>query len=257
MTPSTQRTIWTTSAGDWVYPRDPIAQGDRITWETTWPTVPEGWPGTERLLDDFCDLERATAAEMAIFVGRYGMPELRAGVDAEVAEGQGRAMRSGWISVDALREHARAFSAARRLGAGLTSRLPGDPEDWVSLQGVGIHTKTADVTNWMLGRERLTYWLTELFRETQVGSAVEWVVDHAHLRLYPSPDTLLGAIALLLAREIGTAARYKCDVCGQSVERGRPPKDGERVYCDRPECKRERNRRNQRAWRAKQKGQGS
>lgn len=241
-------------AGEWVYPIDPVADDSRISWKRTHPSMPEHWPGTGPLLGDFCELERAQPAEMASFVARYGMPEIR---DGHVTEGPGttRSTRAGWISVGDLREHARACSAARRLGAALVVRRPGDPEDWHRLEGVGIHTRADDVGDWKLGRERLAYWLTELMRQADVGTGAEWLGSKG-LALDPAPGTLLGVMVLLLAREIGAEGEYACDSCGARVVRSRPPREGERVYCKRSECRREQQRRNQAAWRARRAESG-
>lgn len=251
MTPATQELLWTPWGSQWTFPIDPTADDSRITWQTSVPEGwPDEWPGIGMLLDDFCDLERAQPAEMAAFVARYGAPEL--GKDQWLSRGGGS---SGWLSVSALREHARAFSAARRLGAALVMRRPGDREDWFRLDGAGIPTRGArtmwsDLEDWKLGRERFADWLTLLMRELDVATTAQWRGVRG-LALDPSPGTLLGAIALLLAREVGAEGQYVCDSCGASVQRVRPPREGEAVYCDRAECKREQKRRNQAAWRAK------
>ena len=122
----------------------------------------------------------------------------------------------------------------------------------MEMQGVVLRDWPADeeFDDWAIGRERYASWLSVLFSVTDVSARADWVGMRG-LALEPAAGSLLGLIAILLAREVGADGQYECDACGARVFRQRPPRAGESVYCTRPECKREQQRRNQARWRAK------
>ena len=85
------------------------------------------------------------------------------------------------------------------------------------------------------------------------GGVRPFAVWEGRFTVTSQADGLLGAIAILLSREIGQGyTSYRCTVCGTETARGRPPRPDEAIYCERPACKREQRRRNQAAWRARQ-----
>lgn len=109
-----------------------------------------------------------------------------------------------------------------------------------------------DWDDWKLGRERFARWLTEVLIDCDVNPYVEWR-GARRLAADQHAGTLLGIIAILLVREVGAEGEYACDNCGSPVVRDRAPQQGHGVYCTRPECKREQQRRNQAAWRKRAK----
>ena len=231
-----------------------------LSWATTHPGWPDDWPGTEHLLDDFCDLAQATPDEMAAFLTRYGAPE----IGEPFSDGSDNPLgapvasrRAGTLGVTRLRRYARALAAARRIAADLSSRRVGELADWLELQEVLGWAWTVpkdEWDDWKLGRERFARWLTEVLHRSGASVVVEWV-GRRGLAVDPSTSTLVGLMWIMLAREVAGERGYVCDSCGSRVQRARPPREGEAVYCDRPECKREQRRRNQAKWRASKRAQ--
>lgn len=253
MTPATQKPIF---SGFVIQPVDPEVvhgdRGDEITWEKVNPGG--GQFPLDHLLDDFCRLAYAQPEEMAAFVARYAVPE----VDGfEVNDSWVRSMRSGRVSIRAIRDAARAVAAARRIGAGLVSRQPGDSRDWLDLQtgfGVGFvhHQDPEDQTDWKIQREDFAQYLSAAFEKWGVSMQVDWLGSRG-LAFVPHTESFMGGLLVMLAREVGAEGQYRCDVCGTRVPRRRAPAPGEHVYCDRLECKREQQRRNQAAWRERKR----
>lgn len=264
MTPETQRGVW--AHGRWVRPRNPVADELRVTWAESYADDEAPPFGLDGLLDEYCALAQAEPDEVAEFVSRYGVPEVEG---AEASEGREsnpfgfpvQTMRAGSVPIAALRRHAKAVQAFRRLAAALVVRQPGDRADWVSVVnrltlGDGVFlVDPEDLDDWKLGREHLARLLTLLMEEADVGLEADWLGTRG-LALEPRVGTFVGLVAVLLAREVGAEGRYECDACGSGVLRNRPPRDGERVYCRRPECKREQQRRNQRKYRARKRMEG-
>ena len=106
-----------------------------------------------------------------------------------------------------------------------------------------------DWSDWKLGRERFAHWLTSVFQSTGVTAEADWLGARS-LAIEPAATDLLSTIAILLGREVGAEGAWLCDSCGRRVYRARAPREGERVYCSRPECKKEQHRRNTAASRA-------
>jgi hypothetical protein len=246
MTPATRRDIRLLGHALLV-PVSPRATETRVEWDKA-PADAKNWPGTERLLDDFCGLASATPDEMADFVGLYGAPEVRGSV-IDVP---------GSVPVTPLRRAARAIAAGRRVGADLADRRPGAVADWVEMQhalnGWAWVTPPSQWRYWRAGRERYASWLSAVLRSAGVEPEVEWA-ERGVLRVGVATPTLLGLVGILMAREVTAGRAYACDSCGADAERTRPPREGEAVYCKRPECKREQQRRNQAARRARQAAQ--
>ena len=98
-----------------------------LVWETPAPAG-DSWPGTDNLLDHFCELESAHPEEMADFLRWYGLPELcfEHGRPDHHTEGEYCPLTTGdtWtsLSVRHLRIAARAYSAIRRGSARLAIR---------------------------------------------------------------------------------------------------------------------------------------
>jgi hypothetical protein len=120
---------------------------------------------------------------------------------------------------------------------------------------VGGFVRGRNVTD----RDRIAEYLTALNRQTGVRPLVTW---DKRLSIVFAAEGLLGVLAILLTREI--AARrdeqdeliYTCSVCGVPVIRGRPPQTDEAIYCTEKSCKREQQRLNQAAWRARKRAEG-
>ena len=237
--PESQHGVWVTRS--LVRPVDPKASDSRVTWSGL-EQVPDC--SLESLLDDFCALAQAEPDEMAAFCLCYAIPDgLRVVVTAE----------DGGLSVRGLRRAARAIAAARRVGAALVTRRPGSRKDWMDMQGTGLGgwvVEPDDWDDWKLGRERFSRWLTKLLQETGTNVRADWLGTRG-LGVEPEIGSFMSLVATLLAREVGAEGQYTCDSCGRPVYRARPPRTGERVYCDLPECKREQRRRNQASWRAR------
>lgn len=230
-----------------VIPCDPIADDRHIRWTEVWETPPEGhWPGTAHLLDDFCALAHAEPGVIAEFVAAYGVPELRGSL-------------AGSVRVRSLRRQARAIAAARRASSHLVGRRVPDAADWAEMSWADGFTEVVDpddARDWRLERERFARWLSRVFAKTGVTAEALWLGQRG-LAIEPTHGGLLGLIAILLAREVGAVGAYSCDSCGAEVFRARAPRPGERVYCARPECKREQHRRNTAAFRASRRAQGT
>jgi hypothetical protein len=105
-------------------------------------------------------------------------------------------------------------------------------------------------------RAYLAEYLTWLFAATGIRHLASWPRGSKQPQLSYEADGLLGATTVLLWRDItGDRGTYRCDACGMPVERIRPPRDGERIYCAEPPCRREQQRRNQASYRARQRGE--
>jgi hypothetical protein len=232
-----------------------------LVWDTPAPAG-DSWPGTDNLLDHFCELESAHPEEMADFLRWYGLPELcfEHGRPDHHTEGEYCPLTTGdtWtsLSVRHLRIAARAYSAIRRGSARLAIRQSVDEKDWLNLQVfIGGFSVMKD-RSFFGQRSWLAEYLRWLFMSTGIGHDVTWPRGAKHPQLSSEADGLLGTITLLLWRDItGDRETYRCDVCRMPVERIRPPREGERIYCTEPTCRRERQRRNQAAYRARQRGE--
>ncbi|ABL80104.1 MULTISPECIES: hypothetical protein [unclassified Nocardioides] len=263
MTPSTQEEIWF-RAGRIIRPKDPVVRDGNVIWAEEYDGKAPRAPGPDDLLDRYCRLAIATHEEIAEFVALNGLPE----VGGFVMLGEEKAPdwrqrfpdEPGRVPADRIREHARGVAAARRVGAALAGRRPGDQADWLDMHRFLNPGKRRlasrpgwlgqELGDWSLERDRFAGLVSDFLASTGVYTGVNWS-DYKRLAIVPVSSTFLGAIALLLSREIGAEGRYACSSCGSPVDRRRPPRAGESVYCDRPECKREQQRRNQAAWRAK------
>ena len=237
---------------EWEWPADPVSTDELISW-TEVQLEHTQTRDHDEVLDDYCALAAAQPEEMAAFMVEWGVPRLRGTVPGDVDH-------SGKVPVGELRRHARAVGAVPP-GRALAVRRPGDPNDWTEAAGIAPKSFTItpdadEIDDWKLGRENFDRLLTTFLVESRVSVRAIWRGSKA-LAIEPATPTLLGAIALLLAREVGVAGEYTCDNCERKVYRSREPREGESVYCDRPECKREQQRRNQAKWRAKKAAEKS
>ncbi|MDI6912213.1 hypothetical protein [Nocardioides sp.] len=266
MTPATQEELWF-RGGRIIRPQDPTAQDGDIVWSREHDDAPAS-PGPDDLLDRYCRLAIATPEEVAEFIAANGLPEVGGFKGTDGKEPDWRQQfpdDPGRVPANRIREHARAVAAARRVGAALVARRPGELDDWLDAHrflnpSERRATRPAwlqqELGNWSFERERFAGLVSDFLAASGVYTGVNWS-DYKRLAIVPVRSTFLGAIALLLAREIGAEERYSCASCGAPVDRRRPPREGESVYCDRPECKREQQRRNQAAWRAKKAAERS
>lgn len=256
MTPASRRPI--PSRSTFAVPTAVSIEGDDLVWESSHDATFQ--PGDD-VLEAFIGLAVAVPEEMAAFLTTYGVPEL---CEAHGLPDRHERRRSGGgaycpagprLSMAHLRLAARAFGAARRVGLALSAATPGNLDDWLELQNLnhGIPVPGPPYT-WQQGRDAFADWLTDLLRDCGVRPLASW--KRSHLVVTSEADGLLGTLAVLLARETGQGDQYTCDVCGGPVERARPPKEGEGVYCSKPACRREQQRRNQAAWRARKQTEG-
>lgn len=216
------------------------------------------------LLPDFVALERATAVEMIAFLETYGIPELCGRHDLPDQHVRGTHCDLGVLengdpalSVSGIHKIARGFAAASRLGVALAARNPGEKQDWLDLQKLGSWHWVGDEfesEDWRYRRGLLAHWLTGLLRDCGVQALAQWH-EGGRLTVTPEADGLMGALALALAYDVGQREGYACSVCGTPVDRVRPPLPGEAVYCKKPACKREQQRINQKAYRARKRGE--
>ena len=241
--PTTRRGIW--SSGVLLRPLKVAATDSRIDWADVEP-FGDDWPGTESLLTDFVDLAAADPEGMAAFVSRYGVLELC------------RHGRPVWhanegpidhLAVRHIRRAARAFEAWQTAGRRLKAANQASQSHDVQL--------FLDGGFWAggYGRQELAEELTQLYRDTGIRPLVRWEPSRM-LTVTTEGAGLLGVLSTLLLRAIASRdeVSYRCDICGDLVERGRPPRPDEAIYCDRAECKREQRRRNTAAYRARKKG---
>lgn len=260
MTPAEQQGVW--GFGRWARPSNATATETHIEWTESWVDTEGPEWGIEGLLDAYCALASAQPEEMAAFVNIYGAPEIGGMTVTEGRESNPfgfavQSRRAGSIPVRELRWHARATEAARRIGALLVMRRCGDRDDWADVvnhlvphyRGIRVGIMDA-LGDWKLEREFLARVITDFLEDAQVYIGADWL-GARRLAMEPRTGTFVGVIAILLAREVGAEGAYQCDCCGARVDRSRPPRRNERVYCSRAECKREQRRRNQAAWRAK------
>lgn len=264
-TPTTHRGVLVESVA---LPTDLLADDSVISWSLAKTraeelTAEDLTVGTDTLLDDFLALASADPEQMAAFMARYGVLELcgehgrpdRHDEGAfcpflEVDDGQ----RLG-VSVHHVRRAARAFADLAQWGQSARDAQKVSPRRGVDIQMLlpGILSRT------MSERERIAYHLTRLNRETGVQPLVTW---DKRVSFTFEAGGLLGVLSILLTREI--AARrderddlvYTCSVCGIAVPRGRPPQPDEAIYCTEKSCKREQQRLNQAAWRARKRAEG-
>ena len=265
-TPATHRGVWVESV---TLPTDLVPTDSVISWSRAGSSglvrmrggewTDANLAGTETLLSDFIDLAVADPEQMAGFMRRYGILELcgehgrpdghEEGTYCpflDVEDGQ----RVG-VLVRTVRRAARAFADLRQWGQAIREgwKPPAGSGHDVQLLMPGILSRT------MSERERIAYHLTRLNRETGVRPLVTWderlTVNHA-------AGGLLGVLAILLTREIMAPGvrSFRCSVCGDLVDRGRPPQPDEAIYCTKESCKREQRRRNQAAWRARKRADG-
>jgi hypothetical protein len=216
------------------------------------------------LLAAFVALAQAQPEEMAAFMQTYGVLELCARHGLPAWHGDRGCVigepGAPYLDPAAVRRCARGFAAARRLGDALSARKAGQLQDWADLQAAAgrgwpanpVLALDVDDANWRLGRAKLANWLTVMLRACRVSPAVVWEPRH---RLHVTSVSWgpLGKLVVLLTRELGQGDAYVCDVCNAPVSRTRPPREGERVYCSKPACRREQQRRNQAAWRDKKR----
>lgn len=247
-----------------------VGNDGHLFWQEALPEDDRHELPSEDLLGAFTALAMATPAEMATFMETYGVPELCAAhgqpdqhrpiLRPHLRSAPIRAAHKGrycpigfdeyvggpYVTDSAVRTTARAFVAAQRLGTALSARTDGDPDDWRELSLVG------EQVGWRSDRGMLADWVTELLASCGVRPVAMWEPNR-RLTVVHEADGLLGVLAVILSREIGQGDRYTCDVCGVPVDRVRPPKSSERVYCKKPACRREQQRRNQAKWRANRK----
>ena len=219
--------------------------------------------GTDTLLEDFLALASADPDQMAAFMARYGVLELcgEHGRPAWHDEGAYCALlvvddgqRFG-VSVQHVRRAARAFADLVQWGQSARDARKVSPRRGRDIQWLlpGILSRT------MSERERIAYHLTRLNRETGVQPLVTW---DSRVSFTFEACGLLSVLSILLTREIAArrdehdALIYTCSVCGVAVPRGRPPQTDEAIFCNEKSCKREQQRRNQAAWRARKRAEG-
>jgi hypothetical protein len=258
MTPATRQGVWSASA--LLIPTRVTVSAERLSWSSFRSKDDHGWPGSEGLLEAFTGLAVAEPAEMAAFMETYGVPELcgKHGLPDRHVGGYcaiGGADEKHYVNPSAIRRVARAFLAAQSLANALSVRRIGEVQDWVDLQWtIKRSLFHPDNRDWPTGRVRLAHWLTCLLRDCGVAPLARW--DGARLHVTSEAGGLLGVLAVLLSRELGQGDVYTCDVCGAPVTPTRPPREGEGVYCraaDNAACRREQQRRNQAAWRARKR----
>lgn len=216
-----------------------------VTWESSepWPDDAPPWTGTERLLDDFCDLARATEpSEVETFIRRYGIPELCSSHGLPLWHNDTCRLATS-LRVQRLRRRAKAFGALRNIGSALSRQRVGAPSDWVDIQALTdeilIPKSTEGVT---VERLRAAEVVTRLLRDCGVRPRVEWGRTGKPMMTWEA-DGLMGTLAILLYREIGhTRPAYPCDGCGQSVERAKAPRPEQRTWCGSVGCRRIRDR---------------
>ncbi len=220
----------------------------------------DDWPGVGDLLDDFGALAAADPNGMAAFVGSYGVLELcgeHGKPDGHTIDDTGMycAMRRDaghtLLWVWSIQRMATGVAAARRIGRDLSNGKLGSATDWTNLQ---MLTRQAfrRPEYYKQGRRFFGEILTTYLRDCRVRPLVRWDESRPRPQMTVEADGLIGVIALLLRREVASGAlAYQCTVCGDLVERARAPRDGESVYCDKAECRRAQQRRNQAASRAR------
>jgi hypothetical protein len=267
-TPTTHRGIWVESIA---LPTGLVATDSVISWSSgtvSGPVRLRGgeWTdadlaGTDTLLSDFIDLAAADPEQMAGFMKRYGILELCGEHGQPDGHNDGlycplldvdNGQRCG-VLVRTVRRAARAFADLQQWGQAVREgqKPPAGSGHDVQLLMPGFWFRNHVITD----RERIAHHLTRLNRETGVRPLVTWderlTVNHA-------AGGLLGVLAILLTREIMAPGirSFRCSVCGDLVDRGRPPQPDEAIYCTKPSCKREQRRRNQAAWRARTRAEG-
>ena len=265
-TPTTHRGIWVESVA---LPTDLLASDSVISWSQAKTrseelTEDDLTAGTDTLLEDFLALASADPEQMAAFMARYGVLELCGehgrpdGHDEgafcpflEVDDGRRRG-----VSVHHVRRAARAFADLAQWGRSTRLGLKRRPHSGIDAQMLlGGFLRGRNVTD----RARIAEYLTMLNRQTGVRPLVTW---DKRVSVTFAAAGLLGVLSILLTREI--AARrdpnddltYTCSICGVPVARGRPPQPDEAIYCTEKSCKREQQRRNQAAWRARKRAEG-
>jgi hypothetical protein len=268
MTPGTESVVATKS--EFVVPNQVVLVEGGISGMLTWTnSLPETGHYVVRLgglLEDFLALERATPDEMVSFLETYGVPEL---CHHGVPDRHERARSTGYcpmavvedgkpaLGITSLHRVARAFAAASRLGVALAARTPGETQDWVDLQLAqrwSWSPSQFESDEWRDRRALLAYWMTKLLRDCGVQALTRWT-EGGRMTVTPEADGLMGTIALALAYDIGQREGYVCSVCATPVDRVRPPLAGEAVYCNKPACKREQQRLNQRRYRERKRAE--
>lgn len=248
VTPSTHRGVWV--EGGVVRPLKIEVTDSLLSWGQV-ELAGEDWPGTEDLLSDFIALSSADPEDMGLFVQKYGIPELCAAHGRPVWHEPGCHVGGG-LRVHSLRSAARAISDLLDAGIRLKSHQQAEQSvDVQRLLGRGF---------WVggYGREELAEELTNLYRDCGWNVLLRWPAQKP-LSVVSAVPGLLGVVARLLVQTITSRSEvdYRCDVCQESIIRKRPPRPDEAIYCDRPACKREQQRRNTAAYRARKKeGQG-
>ena len=265
VTPTTYQGIWVESVA---LPTDLLADDSVISWSQvkTRPeelTADDLQAGTDTLLEDFLTLASADPEEMGAFMRRYGVLELCGKHGRPVDHDEGGfcpflevdgGQRFG-VSVQHVRRAARAFADLVQWGQSARDARKVSPRRGRDIQWLlpGILSRT------MSERERIAYHLTRLNRETGVQPLVTW---DKRVSVTFAAYGLMGVLSILLTREI--AARrdpnddliYTCSICGVPVPRIRPPQPNEAIYCTEKSCKREQQRLNQAAWRARKRAEG-
>jgi hypothetical protein len=276
-TPTTYQGIWVESVA---LPTDLLADDSVISWSQV-KTRPEELTeedltvGTDTLLDDFLALASADPEQMAAFMARYGVLELCGAHGCPIGhEDAGcpfleieerTSLDTPWshfefggrwgVSVQHVRRAARGFADLVQWGQSARDAQKVSPRRGRDIQMLlpGIFTRATSE------RERIAYYLTRLNRETGVQPLVTW---DKRVSVTFAAYGLMGVLSILLTREI--AARrdpnddltYTCSICGVPVPRGRPPQPDEAIYCTEKSCKREQQRLNQAAWRARKRAEG-
>lgn len=246
----------------WMPGRVRVADEATLVWDEP-REFDDSWPGPDGLLDRFCELESALPEEMAAFLMTYGLPELcyqhgqpdyHKGAEADCPVSKGETWTS--LSVRHLRIAARAYSAVRRASARLAIRQCMEPDDYRYLQAFRPGFLVTKDRSFFMQRTYLAEYLTWLFAASGIRHLASWPRGTKQPQLSFEVDGLLGLLTLLLWRDITGDRVYRCDACGMPVERLRPPREGEGIYCVEPACRREQQRRNQATYRARQRGEG-
>jgi hypothetical protein len=264
VTPATHRGIWIEGL---VRPTDLVVTDSVISWTRVKRTAQmtederEGFGGTDTLLDDFLALSSADPEQMGAFMARYGVLELCGAHGRPDGHDDGGCcpfleVDGGFgVYVSHVRRAARGFAALEQWGQAVRdgrkrpSGVLVDTQKLLPGFDLGPDDNATD-------RARLAEYLTMLNRQTGVQPLVKW---GKRLSVIYAAGGLLAMLAILLTRQIAARSdlTYSCSVCGLLVERTRPPLLDEAIYCTGDSCKREQRRRNQAAWRARKRAEGT
>lgn len=251
-----------------------VVGGRLLAWEAAPDDAEITFRGGDDLLPEFMALSTAEPSEMAAFLETYGVveicrhgmpdmhpfikrPKLRGSAPDPVipptycqllTDAGGRPA----IAVDHLRRAALAFVGAQEAALALSARRIPESRSWEAMSRLRSYGRPME-NDYRACRRQLAEWVTGMLSDCGVDVFADWAGERLNVTYKASG--LLGTLTLLLAREIGQGETYTCDICGTPVDRVRPPKNDEGVYCDKPACRREQQRRNQAAWRARKREQ--